>query len=86
MSRNDITGDKLQTKVGTSKAYSEGYDRIFGNKVKVNEDSLYADHSLDGLSGSSVHERGHPRTDTKQCECPTWTLGCCGAGSKYEDK
>jgi hypothetical protein len=33
--KNDITGDSIQTKV-TSKAYSDGWDKIFGNK----EDSL----------------------------------------------
>lgn len=36
MSRNDVTGDRLVTKVGTS-AYSEGWDRIFGKKPKVVE-------------------------------------------------
>lgn len=33
-SRNDITGDKLQSKVNT-KQYEDGYDRIFGKKDKV---------------------------------------------------
>lgn len=32
MSINDITGDKLKSKVGDTDAYSEGYDRIFGKK------------------------------------------------------
>ena len=32
MSTNDITGDKLKSKIGDADAYSEGYDRIFGKK------------------------------------------------------
>lgn len=34
MSRNEITGDKLQSKVGNTEAFNEGYDRIFSNKEK----------------------------------------------------
>ena len=34
VSKNDITGDSIQTKVN-SDAYREGYERIFGNKKKV---------------------------------------------------
>lgn len=33
-STNDITGDRLVSK-GNTKAYDDGYDRIFGNKDKV---------------------------------------------------
>lgn len=33
MSKNDITGDKLVSKVSTSK-FDEGFDRIFGKKDK----------------------------------------------------
>ena len=32
MSSNEITGDKLISKIGNAKAYSDGYDKIFGNK------------------------------------------------------
>lgn len=63
---NDVTGDKLISKVGNSQAFNEGYDRIFGNK-----DKPAADNNT---------------TDSKKCECPNWTLGCCGAGTKIEDK
>ena len=31
VAKNDITGDSIQTK-GTSSAYRDNYDRIFGNK------------------------------------------------------
>ena len=31
MSKNDVTGDKLVSKVQSDK-FSEGYDRIWGNK------------------------------------------------------
>jgi hypothetical protein len=41
MSRNDITGDKQQTKVA-SKEYLNNYDRIFSKKEK-NHDSTEPD-------------------------------------------
>lgn len=31
MSKNDVTGDEIKTKVSTQ-AYRDGWDRIFGNK------------------------------------------------------
>lgn len=35
-SKNDITGDAIQTKV-TSKAYLDNYDRIFGKNQKIKQ-------------------------------------------------
>jgi hypothetical protein len=31
---NDVTGDKLQSKIGDTDAYSKGYDLIFASKPK----------------------------------------------------
>lgn len=33
-SNNDVTGDKLISKIGDKKKFDEGYDRIFSNKKK----------------------------------------------------
>lgn len=33
VAKNDITGDSIKTKAST-KAYDDGYDRIFGKKEK----------------------------------------------------
>jgi hypothetical protein len=42
MSKNDITGDKIQTK-SPSKAFDEGFDRIFGKSDnRTHEDRLEA--------------------------------------------
>lgn len=35
MGTNDITGDKLRSKIGNTQAYNDGYDAIFGNKTKT---------------------------------------------------
>lgn len=35
MAKNDVTGDSLRTKPGTSEAYSDGWDRIFVKKKVV---------------------------------------------------
>jgi hypothetical protein len=35
-SRNDITGDYIQTKTGVSEEYDKEYERIFGKKRKTN--------------------------------------------------
>lgn len=32
MSKNDITGDSIKTKVSDQKKYDEGFDRIWGKK------------------------------------------------------
>lgn len=32
MSKNDITGDAIKTKVGNTDKFSEGFDRIWGKK------------------------------------------------------
>lgn len=58
MGRNDITGDKLQSKVGNTEAFSTNYDAIFGKKDKELAQCKTAEH--------------------RKCDCPTWTLGCCG--------
>lgn len=36
--KNDITGDSILSKV-SSKAFDEGYDRIWGNKNKIASDA-----------------------------------------------
>lgn len=43
-SRNDITGDKIRTR-GMTVEYRENWDRIFGKKDKVPEDSPAPDES-----------------------------------------
>lgn len=60
MSVNDITGDKLKSKVGNTQAYSDGYDAIFGKKKKtVNLYDLprYSLFTMDGVEG--VFELDH---------------------------
>lgn len=39
VSKNDITGDSIQTKVA-SNAYWDNYDAIFGKKQKVKQQSM----------------------------------------------
>lgn len=37
--RNDVTGDELKSR-GNSDAFKDGYDRIWGNKKKVERDDF----------------------------------------------
>lgn len=37
--RNDITGDSIVNSKGDKNKYSEGWDRIFGNKDKEKDES-----------------------------------------------
>lgn len=37
--KNDVTGDSIKSKVSDDK-YREGWDRIFGNKNKILNESL----------------------------------------------
>lgn len=39
--RNDITGDSIVNSKGDKNKYSEGWDRIFGNKNKEVEESKH---------------------------------------------
>jgi len=39
VSKNDITGDSIQTKIA-SKAYLDNYDAIFGKKQKLKQKSM----------------------------------------------
>jgi hypothetical protein len=39
VSKNDITGDAIQTKI-TSKAYLDNYDAIFGKNQKTKQKSM----------------------------------------------
>lgn len=50
MSKNDITGDEIRTKVGNNEAYSSGWDRIF-NKNKLQK-SIAEETAL----GYCIHE------------------------------
>lgn len=34
--KNDITGDPIQTKISDQKKYTDNYDAVFGNKEKDN--------------------------------------------------
>lgn len=36
-SKNDITGDTIQTKVSEKNMYADGWERIFGNKTQKTE-------------------------------------------------
>lgn len=43
MSKNDVTGDVLKTKLGTKEeleAYSSGYDLIFGKKKEKKDEVM----------------------------------------------
>lgn len=51
--RNDITGDNLTSK-SPSKAYDDGWDRIFGKKKKE-----LKPYSNDGNSAEHVEERAN---------------------------
>jgi hypothetical protein len=44
---NDITGDSLTTKTNTD-AYRDGWERIFGNKEKVNDGQRDTGNKHDG--------------------------------------
>lgn len=33
--KNDVTGDKIKTKVSNRKAYEAGWEKIFGKKTKL---------------------------------------------------
>lgn len=46
VSKNDITGDSIQSKV-TSKEYLDNYDRIFGKNQKIKQKS-YTELNWDG--------------------------------------
>lgn len=45
VAKNDITGDSIQTR-GSSKAYLDNYDLIFGKKKKTNESAESTSESL----------------------------------------
>lgn len=55
MSTNDITGDAIRTRA-PSKAYSDGFDRIFGKKTPIGEDTRPKDRVKLGLSPSTIVE------------------------------
>jgi len=45
---NDVTGDLIKSKSGNQEAYSDGWDRIFGKKNKLEEsDETTTNHSQD---------------------------------------
>ena len=52
MSKNEITGDALISKIGDKKAYDEGYDRIFGKKDKP---QVYSDSENLALQSLPAH-------------------------------
>ncbi len=37
--KNDITGDEIKSKISSSKAYADGWDRIFGKKTQEPKNS-----------------------------------------------
>lgn len=53
-SKNDITGDPIQTR-GATKAYSDGWDAIFGNKKKIDITEV-DDNKNDDKSEESKHD------------------------------
>lgn len=65
-SRNDVTGDTIRTK-GTSKAYQDNYDRIFGKKKSTKPTPIATDeHVISGYLKDAL-------ALMKQ-EAPDWTL------------
>ena len=38
--KNDVTGDLIKNKTSNQDAYASGWDRIFGNKNKVEEQEV----------------------------------------------
>lgn len=53
-SKNDITGDTIQTKVGEQNKYADGWERIFGNKTQKTE------NDVDGRVSESEEHIEHP--------------------------
>lgn len=66
MSINEITGDKLQSKVGDTTAFNKGWDLLFGNKPKVTPCQGHA-------ACSEGWVLGEPAAEVKQD-----SGGCCG--------
>lgn len=56
VSKNDITGDAIQTKVN-SKAYRDNWESIFGKKAPINSTSLNNEDVLDGDKEETQTER-----------------------------
>jgi hypothetical protein len=57
-SRNDITGDKLQSKL-TTKAYEEGFDLIFGNKKKEKQKPEQLELDFDEVRMDIIGQNGN---------------------------
>lgn len=66
MAKNDITGDSLRTKAGTSEAFSSGWDLIWGKK----------NGSTTGVSKPDLDEA------IKKAECDNEDCGCKGNCSR----
>ena len=69
MSRNDITGDKIQTKGILSKEGEENFDRIFRKKSRIDtvgqngNDGLHYEYELDKSTGEVVKVDSKRLTD-----------------------
>lgn len=50
-------------------------------KSKLGNKKAY-DENYDRIFGKKEELRQCDITENRKCNCPTWTLGCCGAGSK----
>ena len=69
MSRNDITGDKIQTKGILSKEGEENFDKIFRKKSRIDtvgqngNDGLHYEYELDKSTGEVVKVDSKRLTD-----------------------
>jgi hypothetical protein len=68
LSRNEITGDEIKTKV-TSKEYEEGYDRIFKKKPQSLDAAYERRAMMQGLIVSPLFDENKELIDTKECKC-----------------
>jgi hypothetical protein len=63
--KNDITGDSILSKV-SSKAFDEGYDRIWGNKKKNADTPSNGEQRLNNVGQLEVYNEGNWNVKTIQ--------------------
>lgn len=65
-SKNDITGDPIQTKVVNSQEFRDNFDRIFGKKGGANREKIKISRiDLIGLNGNDGDHYDRPEHDQK---------------------
>ena len=66
VAKNNITGDSIQTKVG-GKAYSDGMDRIFGEKKKKDDSEYWA--KLEAETQARIAQSESSKLVESQTDC-----------------